>query len=195
MPHILIIDHHDSFTYNLLELFRQQKNCKITTLFPEDLEENEINDFDGIVLSPGPGLPSEQKRTIAYLQQIICLNKPLLGVCLGHQMLIEYFGGSIRQLEQIVHGEATNIQIKGNKLYKNLPDSIKVGRYHSWIANELSFPKTLTINGKTNEGLIMSFEHKNLNIIGLQYHPESILTPQGKQIIANWLNFYVKSEF
>lgn len=192
MSEILIIDHHDSFTYNLLELFRQQKNCKVSTLWAESLSINEIKKFDGIVLSPGPGLPSEQIQTIKHLQIVIEQKKPLLGVCLGHQMLVEYFGGKLRQLKQVIHGEATTIELKTSNIYKNLPHSIQVGRYHSWVADEQVFPEKLTISGATNEGLIMSFEHNYLNIIGLQYHPESILTPEGKQIIANWLDYYVK---
>lgn len=191
MHKILIIDHNDSFTYNLVELFRQQGNCSVDVLLPEQFQDNTLLHYNGLVLSPGPGLPAEQKLTNNIIKQAINFKIPILGICLGHQILIEYFGGNIEQLNHIVHGEATSIKVLNSGVYSGLPKFIDVGRYHSWVANENDMPKNLKINAKTNDGLIMSFVCKELNINGLQYHPESVLTPQGKQIIANWISFCV----
>ncbi len=194
MKHILLIDHHDSFTYNIVELFRQQKDCTITVKKPEVLQLKELEIYNGIVLSPGAGLPSEQSQMKTFIYEAIKIDKPLLGICLGYQGLVEYFGGQIKLANNICHGEASIINIDNKGIYNGLPTTIQVGRYHSWIADKKTFPKELIINASTTDGTIMGFKHKTLNINGVQYHPESVLTNYGNRIIANWLYYCINKQ-
>lgn len=193
MHRVLIIDNSDSFTHNLLEVFRQLKSCKVEVIYLEDLELGFVYNFDAFVLSPGPGLPNDRKNLNKTIEAIVNSKKPLLGVCLGHQAITQYFSGGIKQLKRIIHGESSNISVFKDELYIDLPSEISVGRYHSWVVDETTFPNELKVTGKTSEGIIMSFCHKNLNIRGVQYHPESILTKEGRKILYNWLNFCVSN--
>jgi len=188
MLSILIVDNNDSFTYNLVELLRQTKLCNITVCLLENIHKTNISAFAGIILSPGPGLPEEKQGLFDFIDSIVD-NKPILGVCLGHQAIVNYFGGKIYKLNKIIHGESSVITINTNhKIYNNLPEKIEVGRYHSWVADNNSLPECFEIGAKTDDNLIMSLKHKHKNIYSVQYHPESILTPQGNIILLNWLN-------
>ena len=187
MLSVLIVDNNDSFTYNLVELLRQTNLCKVTVCLLENVNKVDVSSFNGIILSPGPGLPEEKEGLFDFIDSIID-NKPVLGVCLGHQAIVNYFGGEIYKLSRIIHGESSIITINSNhKIYKNLSDKIEVGRYHSWVADNKTLPDCFEIGAKTEDNLIMSLKHKNKNIYTVQYHPESILTPNGDVILLNWL--------
>lgn len=188
MLRILILDNHDSFTYNLVEMLRQTHHCMPEVVLLDDWESVHRPGFHGVVISPGPGLPSEKhklKQTIEKFSGKI----PMLGVCLGHQAIAQHFGAILVQLDSIQHGEPSSIQIDAaHLLFHGLPPVIDVGRYHSWAVSNENFPECLQVTSRTGDGIIMSFCHKTLAIHGVQFHPESILTPHGKQIIENWLN-------
>ena len=191
MHSILIADNNDSFTYNLVELLRETKLCNVTVCLLENIQNVNIDIFDGIILSPGPGLPEEKKGLFEFIDQIQ-ETKPLLGVCLGHQAIAKYFGAKIYQLNSIIHGEASNISLNNNhNIFNSLPSQINVGRYHSWAIAENSLPQCFDIGAITNDNIIMSIKHKTLNINSVQFHPESILTPLGKDILKNWLIYCV----
>jgi len=189
MIRVLIIDNSDSFTYNLVEVFRQLKICTVCVVYLEQLLPEQLNDFDAFVLSPGPGLPSERNAMNKIIKAIIKSNKPLLGVCLGHQAIVEYYSGSIMQLDRIIHGESSQITFSDDIIFNDLPKQIDVGRYHSWTVDSATMPSFLKITSKTNNGIIMSFRHTELNVRGVQFHPESILTIHGSKILSNWLAF------
>jgi len=191
MLSILIVDNNDSFTYNLVELLRQTKMCTVEVCLLQNIELIDLDFFDGFILSPGPGLPKE-KSGLFELIEILEASKPLLGVCLGHQAIAQYFGAQITQLKTIVHGESSFVTINTNhELFKNLPSTINVGRYHSWVVNSETLPQCFEIGAKTGDGVIMSLKHKTKNINTVQFHPESILTKNGKEIITNWLIYCV----
>ena len=191
MLSILIVDNNDSFTYNLVELLRQTKICKVEVCLLQNIEFIDIDIFDGIILSPGPGLPKEKSGLFELIERIES-SKPLLGVCLGHQAIAQYFGANIFQLKTIVHGESSVVTINTNhKLFNNLPFEFEVGRYHSWAVNSENLPACFEIGAKTTDDIIMSLIHKSKNINSVQFHPESILTENGKQIITNWLTYCV----
>ena len=183
---VLIIDNYDSFTFNLVHLLE----C-----FTDDYEvwrNDEINfdrvsEFDKIILSPGPGLPSESFGMIALINKF-AESKPILGVCLGCQALGLHFGADLYNLESVQHGVQTPVHITDqSSLYKGLGQSIEVGRYHSWALN-LRESTNLIRTAEDETGVLMSFRHKNLPVFGIQFHPESIMTPEGKEIIKNWIN-------
>lgn len=194
MLSILIVDNNDSFTYNLVEMLRQTQLCSVEVCLLEKVIGLDMNQFDGIILSPGPGLPHEKKGLFELIESIIDL-KPLLGVCLGHQALAQFFGAKICQLDTIIHGESSElIVINNHVIFTNLPLKIEVGRYHSWIVEEESLPECFEIGTKTKEGIIMSLKHKTKNINTVQFHPESILTPEGIKIVKNWLVYCLEKK-
>ncbi len=191
---ILIVDNNDSFTYNIVEMLRQTKLCSVDVCLLENIEGYDLGTYDGIILSPGPGLPIEKKGLFELIDKIQA-TKPILGVCLGHQAIAEYFGADIYRLNKIVHGEASTITIDKNlSIFKNLPVNIEVGRYHSWAVAENTLPVCFEIGAKTSGNTIMSLKHKTKNINTVQFHPESILTPYGKNILTNWLIYCVKGQ-
>jgi anthranilate synthase component 2 len=188
MKKILVIDNYDSFTFNLVH-YLEDLNAEVTVFRNDTFDIEEVLPFDKIVLSPGPGIPSEA----GLLKQVIAtyaVTKSILGICLGQQAIAEVFGGSLRNLEKVYHGVATPIEITilDEKLYKGIPNEIEVGRYHSWVVNTNDLPETLEITATDKQGHIMSLRHKTLDVRGVQFHPESILTPYGKEILANWVN-------
>ncbi len=192
MLSILIVDNNDSFTYNIVELLRQTKLCNVSVCLLENIDDCDLDIYDGIILSPGPGLPVEKKGLYEFIDKIWSI-KPVLGVCLGHQAIAEYFGAKIYQLNKIVHGEPSTIIIENNhEIFKDLPLCFEVGRYHSWAVAENSLPGCLQVGAKTNDNIIMSLRHKTKNINTVQFHPESILTPYGKSIFTNWLVYCVE---
>jgi len=186
MKKILVIDNYDSFTYNLVH-YLEAFHCDVTVKRNDKLELKEVEDFDKIVLSPGPGLPDEA----GLLKSIIktyAPTKSILGVCLGLQAIAEVFGGSLINLDTVYHGIASTIKIvaEDDILYRNIPETLEVGRYHSWVIST-ELPSDLIITSVDEKGMIMSLKHKILDVRGVQFHPESILTPLGEQILKNWV--------
>ena len=143
--------------------------------------------YDKILLSPGPGIPSESGLLLPLIKEYAA-SKSILGVCLGQQAIAEAFGGSLTNLSKVYHGIATPVELIAESiLFEGLPTTFNVGRYHSWVVNESDLPSSLKVTSKDAEGYIMSLEHKDFDVKGVQYHPESVLTPEGAKIIANWL--------
>ncbi|WP_394975555.1 anthranilate synthase component II [uncultured Croceitalea sp.] len=182
---ILMIDNYDSFTYNLVH-YLEDLDCEVIVKRNDQLTLEEVDAFKEIVLSPGPGIPDEA----GLLKEIISTysgKKRILGVCLGQQAIGEVFGGSLINLDQVYHGVATNIEIiKEDYIFKGLPKQIEVGRYHSWVVNS-DLPDNLEATSFDENGQVMSLRHKEFDIRAVQFHPESVLTPQGKQILKNWI--------
>lgn len=183
---ILIIDNNDSFTYNLkhyINLFAD----KVDVIRYNKININDINYYDKILFSPGPGLP----REYPVLNDILLkyeTKKPILGVCLGHQLIAEYYGASLDNLLTPMHGVSSKITHKYNcSLYKNLPLKFKIGHYHSWVVSKTNFPLNIEITALNESNLIMSFKHKIFDVKGIQFHPESILSEYGKNLIKNWV--------
>jgi anthranilate synthase component 2 len=186
---ILIIDNYDSFTYNLVQYLQEITNDKVSIFRNDAISVEDVDNYDCIVLSPGPGIPKDAGNMPAIIQAYKN-KKPILGVCLGHQAIGEAFGGKLENLEQVYHGLATDIYVsdKEEPLYQNLPNTIEVGRYHSWVIDKSHCPDCLIVTSTSPDGAIMSIRHESLPIFGVQYHPESIMTPQGKVILSNFLN-------
>lgn len=182
---ILMIDNYDSFTYNLVH-YLEDLGCEVIVKRNDQLAIADVDEFEEIVLSPGPGIPDEA----GLLKEIITTyagKKRILGVCLGQQAIGEVFGGSLLNLDQVYHGVATTIEItKDDYIFKGLPKKLEVGRYHSWVVN-LDLPDSLEATSFDENGQIMSLRHKEFDIRAVQFHPESVLTPQGKQILKNWV--------
>lgn len=183
---ILVIDNYDSFVYNLVH-YLEEMDCKVTVKRNDQIELDEVENYDKILLSPGPGIPDEA----GCLKEIIkkyAAQKSILGVCLGQQAIGEVFGGKLINLDEVFHGLATEITItKEDVLYKNLPKKLKVGRYHSWVVAS-PLPESLEVTSVDENGQIMSLRHKKYDVRGVQYHPESVLTEFGKNILKNWVN-------
>lgn len=187
MKKILVIDNYDSFTYNLVH-YLEDLGCEVTVKRNDQLSLNEVADYDKIVLSPGPGIPDEAGLLKAIIKEY-APTKSILGVCLGQQAIGEVFGGSIVNLDEVYHGVATNVTIivDDESMFKGLDETIEVGRYHSWVVDP-NLPDELEATSVDENGQIMSLRHKIYDVKGVQYHPESVLTPHGKQILGNWLN-------
>lgn len=184
---ILIFDNYDSFTYNLVHLVRELGYNDIEVHRNDKISLNEIKRFERIILSPGPGIPSEAGLLLPLIKCFAPI-KPILGVCLGHQAIAESFGGKLVNLENVYHGVSTPIQIIIHEdIFATLPKQIEVGRYHSWIVDTNNFPEELQITAKDTKGYIMALKHKLWNVYGVQFHPESILTPKGKEIMKQFL--------
>lgn len=184
---IAIIDNYDSFTYNLSHLVKEL-GAEVTVFRNDQFHLQELNRFDKIILSPGPGIPSEAGLLLDVIHTYAGV-KPILGVCLGEQAIGEAFGGKLINLSEVFHGIQTPIYKRGKDiLFNGLPDNILVGRYHSWVVNTEDLPECLEITSVSAEGYIMALQHKEYNVHGIQFHPESILTPDGKRIIENFLN-------
>lgn len=184
---IVVIDNYDSFTYNLVH-YLEDLNATVTVFRNDEFELEELEQFDKILLSPGPGIPDEA----GLLKEVIkkyAPTKSILGVCLGQQAIGEVFGGNLINLEKVYHGIATNVtNIVQDTLFTDIPKNIEVGRYHSWVVSPKNFPDSLEITSVDSNGQIMSLRHKTYDVKGVQYHPESVLTPHGKKILENWLN-------
>lgn len=188
MKKIAIIDNYDSFTFNLVH-YLKELDCEVTVLRNDEFELEELKSFDEIILSPGPGIPSESGLLIDVIKTYAS-SKKILGICLGQQAIGEVFGGSLVNLDKVYHGIATSINVLATNevLFQNLPKQIEVGRYHSWVINPADFPDVLEVTASAENGEIMAIRHKTYNVKGVQFHPESILTPHGKTIISNWIN-------
>lgn len=183
---IVIIDNYDSFTYNLSHLVKEL-GAEVTVYRNDQFEMSQLEAFDKIILSPGPGIPCEAGLLLEVIKTYAG-KKPILGVCLGHQAIGESFGGKLTNIGEVVHGVATPCHItKDDYLFEGLPKDIEIGRYHSWVVDTEAFPECLEVTSTSDEGFIMSLRHREYDIRGIQYHPESVLTPDGKIIIGNWL--------
>jgi anthranilate synthase component 2 len=188
MKKILIIDNYDSFTYNLAHYVEENPDFKVDVFRNDEISLAEVDKYDTIILSPGPGLPKDAGIMNELIKKY-AKTKKILGVCLGMQAIGEVFGGELQNMKKVFHGVASPIKILDEKdaLYQNLPKTFQIGRYHSWIVNKDKLPNELKITAITNQDEIMSISHKNYQVYGVQYHPESILTEYGKEIIQNFL--------
>lgn len=183
---LVIIDNYDSFTYNLSHLVKEL-GAEVTVYRNDQFTLNQLEVFDKIILSPGPGIPSEAGLLLDVIKSYAG-RKPILGVCLGHQAIGEAFGAQLENLSQVYHGVASTIrQLSNDYIFDSLPRNIEVGRYHSWVVSAHNLPKCLEITAHSEEGQIMALRHRHYDIHGIQFHPESILTPQGRQILQNFL--------
>ncbi|RPD94605.1 aminodeoxychorismate/anthranilate synthase component II [Aureibaculum marinum] len=187
MKKILVIDNYDSFTYNLVH-YLEDLGCEVTVKRNDQLSLDEVEPYDKIVLSPGPGIPDEAGLLKDIIKQYAS-TKSILGVCLGQQAIGEVFGGKIVNLDKVYHGVSTNIElvVDDEPMFKGLEKNFEVGRYHSWVV-DIHLPDDLEATSFDENGQIMSLRHKKYDVKGVQYHPESVLTPNGKQILENWLN-------
>ena len=184
---IVIIDNYDSFTYNLSHLVKEL-GAEVTVLRNDCFQLTDLEAYDKILLSPGPGIPQEAGLLLEVIRTYAG-KKPILGVCLGEQAIGEVFGGKLTNLSEVYHGIQNPIRITApDYLFEGLPEEILVGRYHSWVVDQKGFPDVLEVTAVSQEGYIMAIRHKNFDVRGIQFHPESVLTPDGKRIISNWLN-------
>ncbi|MFT7351784.1 MAG: anthranilate synthase component 2 [Flavobacterium sp.] len=184
---IVVIDNYDSFVYNLVH-YLEDLDCTVTVVRNDEFELDDLINFDKILLSPGPGIPNEA----GLLKQVIAKyasTKSILGVCLGQQAIGEVFGGQLTNLEKVYHGVATqiNILVADENLFENLESNQEVGRYHSWVIANEDFPEVLEITSVDENGQIMSIRHRMYDVKGVQFHPESVLTPNGKKMLENWV--------
>ncbi len=191
---ILVFDNYDSFTYNLVQIIEQIVDEKVDVFRNDQIPLEDIEKYDKIILSPGPGIPEEAGILLELIKKY-APTKSIFGVCLGQQAIAEAFGGSLINLSEIYHGVATESnQIKEHSIFKNLPKTLEVGRYHSWAVNPENFPEELEITSIDNNGMIMSLKHKTYDVHAVQYHPESILTPNGREILENFLKSDAESQ-
>lgn len=196
---ILVFDNYDSFTYNLVHLVEKITHQKVDVYRNDEIPLEEVNKYNKIILSPGPGIPEEAGLLLPLIKQY-APTKSILGVCLGHQAIGQAFGGQLTNLTSVYHGIATPITVnrlsstdggQGNTvsggLFSGLGDEFIVGRYHSWVVSEEGFPNTLEVTARDEHNFIMALQHKTFDVQGVQFHPESVLTPGGETIMRNWL--------
>lgn len=203
---ILVFDNYDSFTYNLVHLVEKIIHEKVAVFRNDQIPLEKVKEFDKIILSPGPGIPIEAGMLLPLINEYAA-SKSILGVCLGHQAIGEAFGGKLVNLSTVYHGVATPIRVAEGSLsataesiyspmaiqrsrkglFENLPAELEVGRYHSWIVSDESFPADLEVTARDDNNYIMALQHKQYDLQGVQFHPESVLTPMGEQILRNWL--------
>ena len=186
---ILVFDNYDSFTYNLVHLIAKEPGITVTVKRNYEIPLEMVKEYDKIVLSPGPGIPQEAGLLLPLIKEYAA-SKPILGVCLGHQAIGESFGAGLVNLTQVYHGVATPITHRDNSyLFKGLSKTVTVGRYHSWVVSDQLLPESLAITAIDDNGFIMGLQHREYDIQGVQFHPESVLTPDGATIIKNWLTY------
>lgn len=190
---ILVLDNYDSFTYNLVHLIRQITGDKVEVRRNDEISLDEVEQFDKIVLSPGPGIPDEAGISKDLIRKY-APTKSILGVCLGHQAIAEVFGGKIYNLKKVLHGVQSPVYLNNriDYLFENIPSRFNGGRYHSWMVAKEELPAELAITSEDDNGEIMSISHHKYDVKGVQFHPESILTEYGEHMMANWLHFKVK---
>lgn len=185
---ILLLDNYDSFTYNLLHAVKELGRTDVEVFRNDQITLDEVDRFDKIILSPGPGIPKEAGLLLPIIKRY-APTKAILGVCLGHQAIGETFGATLENLTEVYHGVQTPVNIiKEDTVFRGMENELLVGRYHSWVVSRKAFPECLEITAESKEGQIMALHHKSYNVHGIQFHPESVLTPQGKLIIQNFLN-------
>jgi anthranilate synthase component 2 len=190
---ILVFDNYDSFTYNLVHLIEKILHVKVDVFRNDQIAMENINVYDKIILSPGPGIPEEAGLLLPLIKEYGA-RKSILGVCLGHQAIGEAFGGTLINLKEVFHGVATPIQLTSQALsndtssiFYQFPDTFEVGRYHSWVVSDIDLPECFEVTAIDKHGFIMAMQHKYYDITGVQFHPESVLTPSGEKLMRNWL--------
>ena len=202
---ILVFDNYDSFTYNLVHLVEKITHEKVDVYRNDQIPMEKVKEYDKIILSPGPGIPEEAGLLLPLIKEYAS-SKSILGVCLGHQAIGQAFGGELINLSSVFHGVATPVKVGNGQssmvnesgssftihnsrlgLFNGLPEIIEVGRYHSWVVSKENFPDTLEITAEDESGMIMGLQHKTYDVQGVQFHPESVLTPKGEDIMRNWL--------
>lgn len=189
---ILIFDNYDSFTYNLVHVVEKVINDKVEVYRNDKIPLEKVKEYDKIILSPGPGIPVESGLLLPLIKEYAS-SKSILGVCLGQQAIGEAFGGSLVNLTKVYHGVATKIKVNAertkseNDIFNSLDNELEVGRYHSWIVSKENFPAALEITAEDENGYIMALRHKTFDVQGVQFHPESVLTPMGELMMRNWL--------
>lgn len=187
-PGILVFDNYDSFTYNLVHLVEKITGLKVDVYRNDQIALDKIKEYDKIILSPGPGIPEEAGLLLPLIKEYAS-SKSILGVCLGHQAIGQAFGGELVNLSTVYHGVATSCELRtSSTLFRGLPHNIEVGRYHSWVVSKENFPDELEITAEDENGMIMGLKHKIFDVQGVQFHPESMLTPRGEAIMRNWLS-------
>ena len=194
MPRILVFDNYDSFTYNLVHMVQHILHQKVEVFRNDKIPLEDVKKFDKIILSPGPGIPEEAGSLLPLIEEYAS-SKSILGVCLGHQAIGQSFGARLVNLDSVYHGVATPIHLKNDladipaqhDLFKDLPREMVVGRYHSWVVDDKGFPESLEVTSTDEWGFIMSLRHRKYDVQGVQFHPESVLTPIGVKIMSNWL--------
>ena len=183
---IVIIDNYDSFTYNLSHLVKEL-GAEVTVVRNDQFELEDLEAYNKIILSPGPGIPSEA-GLLCDVIRTYAGRKPILGVCLGHQAIGEVFGAKLENLSDVFHGVATSCHIVADEpIFSGMERDITIGRYHSWVVSREDFPDCLEITAVSDEGQVMALRHRQLNVRGIQFHPESVLTPDGKKMLQNWM--------
>lgn len=185
---ILVFDNYDSFTYNLVHLVEKITRSRVSVFRNDEIQLEKVREFDKIILSPGPGIPSESGLLLPLIEAYAA-TKSILGVCLGEQAIGEVFGGRLFNLPEVYHGVATPILLTGtpSRLFRGLPAEFPAGRYHSWIVAREGFPECLEVTARDEKDYIMALQHKTFDVCGVQFHPESVLTPYGERILENWL--------
>jgi anthranilate synthase component 2 len=185
---ILVLDNYDSFTYNLVQIIEEIVGEKIDVFRNDEITLEEVDNYDKIILSPGPGIPEESGILIDLIKKY-APSKSIFGVCLGLQAIGEAFGGKLINLSEIFHGVATEVKIlnKNTEIFKNFPETFEAGRYHSWAVSPENFPEELEITAIDKDEMIMALQHKTYDVQAVQFHPESILTPKGREILENFL--------
>lgn len=189
---ILVFDNYDSFTYNLVHLVEKILHQKVDVYRNDQVSLDKVNEYDKIILSPGPGLPEEAGLLLPLIRQY-ATSKSILGVCLGHQAIAEAFGGRLVNLSTVYHGVSGPVNLYKDMepepaLFTGLPAAIEVGRYHSWIVSDDDFPEQLEVTARDENNYIMALQHRQYDVQGVQFHPESVLTPDGEKIMRNWLS-------
>jgi para-aminobenzoate synthetase component 2 len=183
---ILVVDNYDSFVFNIVQ-YLQQLGAEVVVKRNDEVNANSINEFDGVLLSPGPGTPEDAGACIEIVNAAIEKQKPLLGVCLGHQAIGAAMGGKVSRAPELLHGKTSQVQHKNEGVFKDLKSPFRATRYHSLAIENPNFPNDLTITATTESGVIMGVKHKTAPIEGVQFHPESVLTEGGHRLLANWL--------
>ena len=188
---ILVFDNYDSFTYNLVHLVKKITGSPVDVFRNDQVPLEKVGTYERIILSPGPGIPAEAGLLLPLIRAF-APGKKILGVCLGHQAIGEAFGANLLNLDTVYHGVATEIELTApgirSPLFRDMPDRFEVGRYHSWIVSAQGFPADLEVTARDANGYIMALRHKRYDVQGVQFHPESVLTPLGETILRNWLN-------
>jgi len=190
MKKILVIDNYDSFTYNLVHYIEKLTGISPSVFRNDKITLDDVDDYDKILLSPGPGIPVSAGICIDLIKRY-APSKSILGICLGHQAICEAFGGKIFNMSSVYHGIATPVSVTdiNEQLFRNIPASFIAGRYHSWAVSVDDLPECFVVTCKDERGIIMGISHKNYDVRGLQFHPESILTDHGIEIISNWIDY------
>ncbi len=187
MARILVFDNYDSFTYNLVHLVEKLLGERVDVVRNDAIPLGKVAEYDKIILSPGPGIPSEAGLLLPLIKEY-APTKRILGVCLGHQAIGEVFGGKLVNLSTVYHGVATPVKVlRRDGVFEGMDEVLEVGRYHSWVLSDEGFPAELEVTARDDNGYIMGLRHRKFDVQGVQFHPESVLTPAGEQLMKNWL--------